>query len=1329
MKLRKAFIVLLTVLLVSSNFSFVGNVSAEDSLEDSLNVDRSPDPEDDGWNLTFSDEFDGDEINMDNWSFDEPTNGRWNGEIQSYTEDNAWVEDGKLIIEAREEDIEEEDGQVYNYSSSKLWTQDKQTLTYGRVDVRAKLPEGQGMWPAIWMMPNDEPFYGTWPVSGEIDIMELLGHEPEAVHGAVHFGRPHRSIEGTYKLEDGTTFADDYHVFSIEWEPGEIRWYVDDVHFHTANDWFTKHPDNADDYTYPAPFDQPFMLILNISVGGDWPGNPDETTVFPQQMAVDYVRFYEKDEYPEHPKPESTEVGGGRAPLEGGNFVYNGNFDSNDPEIVGIEDVPYTDYWTFLTAGGGNASLEVNDGALDVQIDSGGDVEHGIQVLQAPIHLEEGATYRASFRAKAENERPLKVKIGGDGDAGWADYAGKDPITISTSWEDYEFEFKMEDLTDVKARYEFNMGLNDSDISLSDVKLEKIADPDPADTVRGPLPTGNYIYNGTFDQGEGRMGFWEFQTDETADAKHYIGSAIDERRFDALITNGGTNVNAVQLTQSGFSLENGREYELTFDASAEAERDIQVAFTNTDSNVVYEETINLTTDTEKYTVEFTMDAEENDNNSMLQFNLGGNNNDVYIDNVFLERLQLDVEVGNLLENGTFESLSGWRREAYSPGEATFSEEDGEAKISITSIGDADWNIQLFQHGVEIEQGTAYEVSFDARSTVDRPLRVQIQRNGEEDDIWTEYFDETVSLNDSMQTFEYSFEMTEESDLSSKFGFALGKDENELTPEEEHDVFIDNVVVRKVEDPVDPDTEDPEIPEGRPMGEEFFEKFGSHDTDRWSMAGPWTNGDMFNTTWIPEQVTFENGKMQLILDHDEDETEEGIPYKSGELRTNDFYQYGLYEVNMKPVASEGTVSSFFTYTGPWDWDNDPWDEIDIEFLGKDTTRIQFNYFTDGVGGNEHYHDLGFDASESFNTYGFDWREDSITWYVNGEAVYTATENIPQTPQKIMMNLWPGIGVDGWTGVFDDADIPLVAEYDWVRYTPVTELGDPEIVVTPIELERGAETSVSANQVVKLQDTKASITMPADLPEGATITIELEEEPAQNKNHKKAGDVIKVDLKGADGVGGFVLELGYDPDFNEVAVFYLKENTDEWELIGGEMNPETDTIRVTVDHFSTYGVFAEMDPIERIDALEDLIDELQERISNLEGDNEGLEEKVQQLQEELGSLKAEYSNLGEQVSQLDKLINDLNEEIEVLKALVDSESPETPENGDDSNEEVESKTDETDQDSDDEDSDGKDKDGEKLPDTATNTYTMLLIGFLTLLAGAFYFTIASRRKRLE
>lgn len=224
---------------------------------------------------------------------------------------------------------------------------------------------------------------------------------------------------------------------------------------------------------------------------------------------------------------------------------------------------------------------------------------------------------------------------------------------------------------------------------------------------------------------------------------------------------------------------------------------------------------------------------------------------------------------------------------------------------------------------------------------------------------------------------------------------------------------------------------------RPIGPSFNENFNTFNSERWSKSGIYSNGSMFNATWYPEQVSFLNGKMMLKIDKEDKETA-SPPYKAGELRTNKFYHYGLYEVSMKPAKSIGTVSSFFTYTGPWDWENDPWDEIDIEFLGKDTTKIQFNYFTNGVGGNEYYHELGFDATKGFNTYAFEWRPDSIRWFVNGKLVHTATENIPQTPQKIMMNLWPGIGVDEWTGKFNDGDTPVVAQYNWVKYTPLEQL---------------------------------------------------------------------------------------------------------------------------------------------------------------------------------------------------------------------------------------------------------------------------------------------------
>ncbi|AUG58471.1 hypothetical protein B9R14_05900 [Acetivibrio saccincola] len=211
---------------------------------------------------------------------------------------------------------------------------------------------------------------------------------------------------------------------------------------------------------------------------------------------------------------------------------------------------------------------------------------------------------------------------------------------------------------------------------------------------------------------------------------------------------------------------------------------------------------------------------------------------------------------------------------------------------------------------------------------------------------------------------------------------------------------------------------------------YFEaNFSNYDSSLWEKAD-WDNGDMFNCMWRPSQVTINNGKMVLTLDRDYDPSHH-YPYKSGEYRTKSFFGFGYYEVRMKPAKNPGIVSSFFTYTGPSD--GNPWDEIDIEFLGKDTTKVQFNWWKNGQGNNEYYYDLGFDASQSFNTYGFDWKPNSIDFYVNGVKVYTGTRNIPQTPGKIMMNLWPGIGVDDWLEPFNGRT-PLTAEYEYVKYYP-------------------------------------------------------------------------------------------------------------------------------------------------------------------------------------------------------------------------------------------------------------------------------------------------------
>lgn len=239
-----------------------------------------------GYNKVWSDEFDGDALNLNDWTHELGNSGWGNNEWQYYTDrtENAYLSDGVLTIEAKKENYE-----GASYTSARLITKDKKTFFHGRVDVRAILPEGQGIWPAIWMLGNDISTVG-WPACGEIDIMELVGHEPSTVHGTAHWGPQgqtfsHYKGEG-YPLQDGTKFSENYHVFSIIWESGKIEWYVDDNKFFTLT---------TTDVNGVYPFDDEFFFIMNIAVGGNWPGYPDETTVFPQKMIVDYIRVFERE--------------------------------------------------------------------------------------------------------------------------------------------------------------------------------------------------------------------------------------------------------------------------------------------------------------------------------------------------------------------------------------------------------------------------------------------------------------------------------------------------------------------------------------------------------------------------------------------------------------------------------------------------------------------------------------------------------------------------------------------------------------------------------------------------------------------------------------------------------------------------------------------------------------------------------------------------------------------------------------------------------------------------------------------------------------------------
>lgn len=238
-----------------------------------------------GYRLAWSDEFNSNSVNRQNWTYDIGNNNGWgNQELENYTSstNNAFVSAGNLIIEARQEL-----NNGFNYSSARLKTEGIQQFTYGRIDIRAKLPVGHGMWPALWMLGSDINSV-PWPGCGETDIMELVGSNPNRVTGSMHWQNSDGS-EGTYNnnyyLATGD-FSQQFHVFSLLWQQDTVQFFVDDSLYVNGS------IHNVTSGTYP--FNLPFFFIFNVAVGGDWPGPPDNTTVFPQRMFVDYVRVFQQ---------------------------------------------------------------------------------------------------------------------------------------------------------------------------------------------------------------------------------------------------------------------------------------------------------------------------------------------------------------------------------------------------------------------------------------------------------------------------------------------------------------------------------------------------------------------------------------------------------------------------------------------------------------------------------------------------------------------------------------------------------------------------------------------------------------------------------------------------------------------------------------------------------------------------------------------------------------------------------------------------------------------------------------------------------------------------
>ena len=236
-----------------------------------------------GMNMVWSDEFNGTTLNTSDWNYDVgdgcPNCGWGNNELEYYTAgDNLYFQNGKMIIEARKEN---KNGK--SYTSTRLTTLNKKSFKFGRVDIRAKLPSGQGIWPAFWMLGDNFTTAG-WPACGEIDIMEMLGHQPNKVYSTIHYksGTGSRNIEKN--LVNTASLADEFHVYSLVWETDKIKTMLDDKVIGEFS---------AAEVSGNYPFNEKFFFLFNVAVGGNWPGSPNATTYFPQFMMVDYIRVFQ----------------------------------------------------------------------------------------------------------------------------------------------------------------------------------------------------------------------------------------------------------------------------------------------------------------------------------------------------------------------------------------------------------------------------------------------------------------------------------------------------------------------------------------------------------------------------------------------------------------------------------------------------------------------------------------------------------------------------------------------------------------------------------------------------------------------------------------------------------------------------------------------------------------------------------------------------------------------------------------------------------------------------------------------------------------------------
>lgn len=468
---RYQLVLLVGVIIVLLAIIFYALLTKDNSLSQARAENPQPLGQSSGWNLLFTDEFDGVALDNTKWvtcyaySSTDDGCGHSNNEIEWYLPKNVQVNNGTAKLIAKKETYNAPDGKTYNYTSGMITTGRNKGDTslpakfkyqYGYVEMRAKVPAGKGLWPAFWMIPFSDTDPYKWPP--ELDIMEIVGHEPTISYMNFYWNDANGILKNQGGSYAGPNYSQDWHTYAVDWEPEAIRWYIDGVER-------VSHTDKA---SIPA---EPMHIIANLAVGGNWPGEPDTTTVFPSSFEIDYIRVWQKTQptptnlvtQTNQPTPTPTPTAiptQQQAPIS---MLQNGSFETGTVPwyLKKTSPAAATMTKTTTTAVQGLSSLKVD-------ITNASKSDWYIQLYQGGLKLTKGKTYTFSFWAKASKNRPVTYLLQQNTEP-YKEYLSK-TANLTTSWQQFTETYRATD-SNSNVAFEFNMAKTTGTVYIDHVSL------------------------------------------------------------------------------------------------------------------------------------------------------------------------------------------------------------------------------------------------------------------------------------------------------------------------------------------------------------------------------------------------------------------------------------------------------------------------------------------------------------------------------------------------------------------------------------------------------------------------------------------------------------------------------------------------------------------------------------------------------------------------------------------------------------------------------------------------------------------------------------------